>query len=144
MSAVPSPADSVGNAPTRRLAGKCANGCKSDVLVPVAGAGQHGRFCSTKCRKAANARNAIQGAPLMPLLRAWRLSRNGKAHRALGAQCLNEISAIVDSFLADDREDGITSEMALEAARLYFANGFLYRDRRNAFGTRPRKRVRTA
>jgi hypothetical protein len=110
-----------------RLAGrKCAN-CP-DLFAPGS---PNARFCGDPCRKAFNNRNTAQGGPLVPLLKAWRASRNAKgktaeavAARQLGALALNEICAIVDSFMAGDREEGRTGPDAIAYVReLYDIRG---------------------
>lgn len=88
-------------------------------------------YCSDKCRNAAGNRDAAQGKPLMPLLKAWRLSRNSPSRRALGGQCLDEISRIIDMLIDDDRADGRTTPKLFEAAEARLAMGnYMDRERR--------------
>lgn len=90
------------------------------------------RYCSDKCRNAAGNRDAAQGKPIMPLLKAWRLSRNSARRRAIGGQCLDEISRIVDLMIDDDRADGRTSEKIFAAAEARLAMGpYMDRERRS-------------
>lgn len=88
-------------------------------------------YCSNKCRDTAGNRNALQGKAVMPLLKAWRLSRNSKARREIGAQCLTEVCAIVDRFIDLDRAEGRESPKIFRAAEHLLGLGrYIDRERR--------------
>lgn len=112
--------------PITRICAECAQ----PYAVRMSGPGQNSKFCPGEvCRRAFDKRKLAQGAPLVPLLKAWRLARNAKERRELGAACLSELSSIVDGFNEADRKDGRTSEMTLAYAADLLSGGRRYIDR---------------
>ena len=63
-------------------------------------------FCGKECKIAFQNRAAAEGRAIVALAKAWRASRNAKANREIGAQCLAELCSILDSFNSEDRAAG--------------------------------------
>lgn len=70
-------------------------------------------FCSPAHAKAFQKRQANRGRAIIALAMAWRSSRNakGKSEEALrrkkiGSDAMTELSALLDSFAAEDRKEG--------------------------------------
>jgi hypothetical protein len=81
-------------------------------------------FCPGQpCARRFHNRCTSQGGPLVPLLKAWRLARNAKHRKEVGAACLIEISAIVDMLNEADRKDGRTSDMTMDYAARRLRSG---------------------
>lgn len=90
----------------------------------------HKRFCSDAHRKAFNNRNTAQGGPLVPLLKAWRVSRSGSPDdRKIGAEALSEISSILDGMIAEDRKAGRSTRIIIDHAAAGLNSGMRYIDR---------------
>ena len=122
-----------------RIERECLN-CPAKFDVPAHGRGSDKLYCCDKCRNAAGNRDAAQGKPIVPLLKAWRLSRNSARRHALGGQCLDEISRIVDTLIDLDRADGRNSDKLFDAAEARLAMGmYMDRERNTA-----RRRLRAA
>lgn len=70
-------------------------------------------FCSKACMTAMERLKLADGRAIIALAKAWRISRNNPGNSALGAQCLSEISAILDLQNERDRKAGRSSAMTL-------------------------------
>ncbi len=57
------------------------------------------------CKRAWNNRNLGQGAPLVPYLKAWRMSRRLKGD-PIGGIVLGDICSALDRFIAQDKAAG--------------------------------------
>jgi hypothetical protein len=86
------------------------------------------QFCQPAHKTAFQNRAAVEGRAIVALAKAWRAARNRKEDRQIGADCLAELSAILDSFNADDRKAGRPGPMPY-AAQLLKQGRFIDRRR---------------
>lgn len=89
------------------------------------------------CSKEFHSRELTEGRAIIALVKAWRLSRNRKEDKALGASCLSELTSIADRFNAADREAG--RPRITEYVRIQLKTGYTYQDRQHNWGTRSPK-----
>lgn len=81
--------------------------CGTELPRRPAGArGQAPTFCCTAHKTAFQNRQAVQGRAIIAMAKAWRAARNRKEDSGIGREALTEMSAILDSFIADDRAAG--------------------------------------
>ena len=85
-------------------------------------------FCCNKHKVAFHSRSMNQGRALLPYLKAWRAARNRKADKDIGATCFQEVCAILDEMISDDREAG--RPHPTEYARSLVGTGYRYMDRK--------------
>lgn len=87
---------------------------KSPRLCPECGAevkrqnakGAAPTFCSPAHKTAYHSRAMGHGRALLPLLKAWRVSRHRKDEKEIGSAAFKEICSMVDAMIAEDRAAG--------------------------------------
>lgn len=72
---------------------------------------------SQSCKKAWNNRNLAQGGPLVPWLKAWRMSRRLKGD-PIGGIVLIEVCNILDRLIAEDKAAGRPNPVAIIKQRI--------------------------
>lgn len=98
------------------------------VVVRTSTKGPPRVFCKPACKRAFFNREAVDGRAIIALAKAWRLTRNNRDDRQLGADCLSAMSSILDLMNERDRREGRTSAMTMYYAEMKLAGG-LYMDR---------------
>ena len=94
----------------------CAN-C-GGVIARKPKGNPHAAFCGAPCRQSFHRRQAARGQVALPILMAWRASRNRKADREVGRQALMEACRLMDAWAADDRVAGRPPVIGLMKSRL--------------------------
>ena len=84
-------------------------------------------YCCEAHTRAYQNRLLSEGRAVVTFAKAWRVCRNRKEDKALGARCLNEMVAILDKHNADDRAAGRASAKVL--AEILLNSGTAYFDR---------------
>lgn len=88
------------------------------------------QFCCPAHKTAFQNRAAVEGRAIIALAKAWRASRNNKANRELGSDCLSELCSILDGFIMDDREAGRPGPMEYAKSLLRSGSRFIDRQRK--------------